>query len=98
MRKQVACQFNLIYFLVPTRRVGIPSRRASVARRDAGASALGSHAARGNQKIASTSLSERLNLMTVKRHMGKHQSNAYCINMVRFATIVKRKETGVCAM
>jgi len=39
-----------------------------------------------------------LNLMTVKRHMGKHQSNAYCINMVRFATIVKRKETGVCAM
>jgi len=36
-------------YLVPMRRVEMQSRRASVARRDAGASALGSHVARGNQ-------------------------------------------------
>jgi len=35
---------------VLTRHAGMQSRRASVARRNAGASALGSHVARGNQK------------------------------------------------
>jgi len=39
-------------WLVPVRRAGMQSRRACVVIRDAGASALGYHVARGNQKIS----------------------------------------------